>query len=447
MATTTTITLTDFNLSQALAGAVLGFSDNGTSEGKLTDYVLNFQRQSENTYIGYVDSKPYRFNSTGGCYDGVLAHKLFIVLADIKETTGTSGSRAPGSGEGDTGIVDINSLQPREHFAIAALKGIMYHMTDPLALDDAAITMITTKAFRIAQGMMAAAADARAEYEKPEDPTEEGEKKDEIEINPDDLTSASDKILYNIYVQNNNRSIDDKSRFDKLTGAEYNAETKELQSVKGLKIYTDEENPLVAKLHEDSKIAEIGVVKSVSDIVKVSEVVKITNDVDVNIVNDVINTDTNITNEELDIHLTNEVINTNITNETLNTSTTIVNEVINTNITNESINTDTTIVNEVDVNITNDSIDTNTTIVNEVDVNITNPSIDTNSTIMNESLDVNVLNTVDANIASSSITVPVAGDVAVANTVNTYVTNMPTVPSEPVSITGTVSVNNFPSSE
>lgn len=29
---------------------------------------------------------------------------------------------------------------------------------------------------------------------------------------------------------------------------------------------------------------------------------------------------------------------------------------------------------------------------------------------------------------------------------NTYVDNMPTVPSEPVSITGTVSVNNFPSS-
>lgn len=29
---------------------------------------------------------------------------------------------------------------------------------------------------------------------------------------------------------------------------------------------------------------------------------------------------------------------------------------------------------------------------------------------------------------------------------NTYVDNMPTVPSEPVSITGTVSVDNFPSS-
>ena len=29
---------------------------------------------------------------------------------------------------------------------------------------------------------------------------------------------------------------------------------------------------------------------------------------------------------------------------------------------------------------------------------------------------------------------------------STYVDNMPTVPSEPVSITGTVSVDNFPSS-
>ena len=50
----------------------------------------------------------------------------------------------------------------------------------------------------------------------------------------------------------------------------------------------------------------------------------------------------------------------------------------------------------------------------------------------------------DVNIASSSITVPTR---ITNSSITTYVSNMPSVPTEPVSITGTVSVNNFPSSE
>ena len=50
----------------------------------------------------------------------------------------------------------------------------------------------------------------------------------------------------------------------------------------------------------------------------------------------------------------------------------------------------------------------------------------------------------DVNIASSSITVPTR---ITNSSITTYVSNMPSVPTEPVSITGTVSVDNFPSSE
>lgn len=49
----------------------------------------------------------------------------------------------------------------------------------------------------------------------------------------------------------------------------------------------------------------------------------------------------------------------------------------------------------------------------------------------------------DVNIASSSITVPTR---ITNSSITTYVSNMPSVPTEPVSITGTVSVDNFPSS-
>lgn len=50
----------------------------------------------------------------------------------------------------------------------------------------------------------------------------------------------------------------------------------------------------------------------------------------------------------------------------------------------------------------------------------------------------------DVNIASSSVTVPTR---ITNSSITTYVSNMPSVPTEPVSITGTVSVDNFPSSE
>lgn len=49
----------------------------------------------------------------------------------------------------------------------------------------------------------------------------------------------------------------------------------------------------------------------------------------------------------------------------------------------------------------------------------------------------------NVNIASSSITVPTR---ITNSSITTYVSNMPSVPTEPVSITGTVSVDNFPSS-
>lgn len=336
MATTTEITLKEFNIDQAVGGATLAFSDTGTAAGKITSYVTEFTRVNDTTYSGKADGVIYNFNSSGGCFDGALSHKLFIVEAEIKVTSGT---KIPTRGDaGSEDNVDINTLQPREHFAIAALRGIMFHVSNPLSLTGAQIMSICSKAFEIANGMMATAADTRAKVEEGTTPSED--KKEEIEINPNELILNSEKILYNMYVQNNNRAIDDKARFDTLTGASYSDGL--LASVKGVKLNTDEETPLIVKLHEDSKIAEV---------TKVAEVTKITNKVTVGIDG-----------------------------------------------------------------------------------------------------------TADVNLASTDVTVPVSGTVRVSNMLtepvyvsvrnselDVNVTNMPTVPTEPVSVTGTVSVDNFPS--
>lgn len=272
MASTITTTLRAFNLNEALEGATLAFSTTGEATGKVANYVNYFQSSGRSDYaLQYVakqNNKSYYFDADGLCSDNNHLHTLFMVDTEIAQSEGTASSR------GDTtDVVDINTLQPREHFAIAALKGILFNTANPLLLTGAQINQICTKSFEIANGMMAAAALARAKAEEGGGGSTEEDKKEEVEVNPEELTSNSEKILYNLYVQNNNKAIDEKARFDKLTGATY--EDKKLSSVKGLKLHTDTDNPLITKLHADSEI------KKIAEVTKVAEVTKITNKVTV----------------------------------------------------------------------------------------------------------------------------------------------------------------------
>lgn len=192
MATSTIITTSEFKLSEALNGASIGWTDTGGLSGTLTEYVLNFkqytQSQSSYKYSGQVGKSTYYFDKDGKCVDGNPVHNLFMVLADIKETQGTDASRGDGS---SAETIDVNTMQPREYFACYALQGILGHFPEPLLLDDAQITQISSMAFRIAQGMLAAAADARAA-------TSTTPPSGEVEVDPNNLSTDTDKILYNL---------------------------------------------------------------------------------------------------------------------------------------------------------------------------------------------------------------------------------------------------------
>lgn len=269
MAQLKVIKLLEFDENKALNGATLAFSTTGTASGKISNYVLNFKVHSPSSvdarYSGQVQNETYYFNGLGECSDKKGIHKLFLVDVQLEDTKGTTASR--GDAEGNAESIDINTLQPREHFAIAALRGIMFHITNPLDLTPAQINQICTKSFEVANGMMSAAAEARAESKENPDAPEDN-KKDEVEINPDELTSNSDKILYNIWVQNNNRNLDDKARFDKLTNATYSEGA--LTDIAGIKIHVNEENPIIVKTHPDSEI---------------KKVTEITNELNVNVTN------------------------------------------------------------------------------------------------------------------------------------------------------------------
>ena len=192
MASSTTITLKEFNLQEALNGASIGFSTTGAVGGTVSNYVLNFRQytQSKATwkYVGEVGKTTYYFDENGACSDSDTTHQLYLVDATIASTTGTEASRGDGS---SAETISISALQPREQFACYALQGRMYHIDNPLLFDDGQITQISAMAFQIAKGMLAAAADARAATST-EPPSEE------IEIDKNDVSSTTDKILYNL---------------------------------------------------------------------------------------------------------------------------------------------------------------------------------------------------------------------------------------------------------
>ena len=192
MASSTTITLKEFNLQEALNGASIGFSTTGAVGGKVGNYVLNFRQytQSKATwkYVGEAGKTTYYFDENGACSDGDTTHQLFLIDATLASTTGTDASRGDG---GSAETISISTLQPREQFACYALQGIMYHIDNPLLLDDGQITQISAMAFQIAKGMLAAAADARAATST--EPPSGG-----IEIDDNDVSSTTDKILYNL---------------------------------------------------------------------------------------------------------------------------------------------------------------------------------------------------------------------------------------------------------
>lgn len=210
MASSTTITLKEFNLQEALNGASIGFSTTGAVGGTVGNYVLNFRQytQSKATwkYVGESGKTTYYFDENGACSDGDTAHQLFLVDATLASTTGTDASRGDG---GSAETISISTLQPREQFACYALQGIMYHIDNPLLLDDGQITQISTMAFQIAKGMLAAAADARAATST-EPPS------GEIDVDKNDVSSTTDKLLFNLnetlnsqnqYISNMNDAI------------------------------------------------------------------------------------------------------------------------------------------------------------------------------------------------------------------------------------------------
>lgn len=188
------ITLKKFSLDEALNGASICWAENGDIKKGLDRIAYNF-RKGGSGYIYSVSSNNYECNSSGVPYDGDMNKVLFMMETELEETRGTVASR--GEGE-DKEEVSIDVLQPREEFAMTAMRAIIGTLNDPLNVDTSTVLRVAEKSFEFAQAMMQKAAEIRSE--KKESSTE----KEEIDVSLDDVNSVTDKILYNIQVSFSN---------------------------------------------------------------------------------------------------------------------------------------------------------------------------------------------------------------------------------------------------
>lgn len=160
-----------FNLDDAIAGTLVGIKNPSKSyDLTLTGSLYDLTRFSEGG--GYFnvrfDGSTVKADLNGVVISCTPSHQLvykeqqlMLVTSSMGDngSTGSTVTRGDGSEKYET--VEITDLEPRDHFAMNALNAMLIHADHPETFDDATCLMYSRAAYRWAQAMMIAAADAR----------------------------------------------------------------------------------------------------------------------------------------------------------------------------------------------------------------------------------------------------------------------------------------------
>lgn len=191
-----TYTWTQFKITEALAGALVGFQQEAAYDLSKTGKVEDKHRPGQ--YEIVIDGITMAIDMTGTVIStspasAYVGQRLMTVKAEMGDegAVGSSITRTRGSsGEGHDATAVLSTMEPRDHFAINALNAMLVHMNKPETKDDATMLMISRAAYRWAQAMMIAAADSR-----------EGQSttpSTSVDVKSGDLQSNTEKLLYNI---------------------------------------------------------------------------------------------------------------------------------------------------------------------------------------------------------------------------------------------------------
>lgn len=175
----TTYTWSDFNLESAKVGALVGFPSEtlvgGVSTPNLSDSKDIGKKTGRLVVEKVIKYSPYSVTINGiqywvdeegkvlWCNDAQSIGKyLRICTASMVSTAGSKQPTTRAGGAEYQDVLAISSLDVRDTFAIYALQGLLKHCDQPQSYDDANILSVCAAAYRWAQGMMQASADAKA---------------------------------------------------------------------------------------------------------------------------------------------------------------------------------------------------------------------------------------------------------------------------------------------
>lgn len=97
--------------------------------------------------------------------------KLHMAVASMGTTAaiGTSFTRPGTEGEPEEVEVDLSEMEPRDYFAVNAMRAMLAQTIHPETFDDATCLYYAKASYRWAQAMIIAAIQARGEYEDPDE--------------------------------------------------------------------------------------------------------------------------------------------------------------------------------------------------------------------------------------------------------------------------------------
>lgn len=231
-------TLTDFDKYKVEQGASLGTK---IDDKIVLSTCINIYPLGTNMYMGYVifNNDLYQlfyFDSDGNLYNlnKTKVGVAYIAESTITKTTGTKLVRETSSdgtsnarqfhkygiatasetgGTEESGkeeeIFSIATLQPREEVAASCLQAMLQKYTNPLNIDNTKIKQLVSKSFLFAQEFINQA----VLYREKETTSATVENNKYASVDPDSLSSDTDKLLYNIATAINNFIAQDKNQY------------------------------------------------------------------------------------------------------------------------------------------------------------------------------------------------------------------------------------------
>lgn len=165
-------------------------------------------------WTAIINGVRYFFNANGAKVEDTITSATTPILYGVEydtpiipEQSGTRTRTSSETGKSDT--VSLKSMTPKDYFACHALTALIQKIDNPLSMDDGKIALLAAKSYKIAQAMAIEAYGSRENDNASS--TEAGT--DYVEVDSDNLTNDTDRLLYNI-----NESIKANTKSNKETG-------------------------------------------------------------------------------------------------------------------------------------------------------------------------------------------------------------------------------------